>query len=61
MNIDYLKQGLTQTALEQFAVDAANLAINISIEVDNKMPTDSEKLIRIAKTINSFRAKWSVI
>ena len=61
MDINYMKQGLIQSALEQFAVDAANLAINISIEVDNKMPTDSEKLIRIAKTINNFRAKWSVI
>lgn len=61
MDINYLKQGLTQTALEQFAVDAANLAINISIEVDNKTKTESEKLFGISKAINSFRGKWSVI
>jgi len=61
MNIDYLKQGLTQTALEQFAVDAANLAINISIEVDQKAKTEADRLLRVEKTIANFRAKWSVI
>lgn len=60
MDINYLKQGLTQTAIEQFAVDAANLAINISIEVDSKK-TEAEKLFGIGKAINGFRSKWSVI
>ncbi|MHC1758304.1 MAG: hypothetical protein AB9917_02100 [Negativicutes bacterium] len=61
MDINYLKQGLTQTALEQFAVDAANLAINISIEVDQKTRPEADRLLRVEKTIANFRAKWSVI